>query len=147
LSIATGGAAPGITKVDSQHGLVWTRESQEVQYVRVIRPAADRQRHKRKYAVGQLGDDRSFYFRGPEGKLNLRAQNLVLFLQLADGVDDQTWEFHLRRGDYSAWFRDAIKDSELAGEAEQIEQNLALDPRLSRNAVRNAIQQRYAAPP
>jgi hypothetical protein len=71
----------------------------------------------------------------------------VLFLQLADGVDDQTWEFHLRRGDYSAWFRDAIKDSELAGEAEQIEQNLALDPRLSRNAVRNAIQQRYAAPP
>ncbi len=34
-------------------------------------PSAEQRRHTRKYAVGQLPPDRSFYFRGPEGKLNL----------------------------------------------------------------------------
>jgi hypothetical protein len=29
--------------------------------------------HVRKYAAGELGPDRSFYFRGPDGRLNLRA--------------------------------------------------------------------------
>jgi hypothetical protein len=41
-----------------------------------LEPAADRQRHQRKYAEGKLDEDRSFYFRGSEGRLNLRAQNL-----------------------------------------------------------------------
>ena len=31
-----------------------------------------------------------------------------------DGVDDTTWLYHLRAGDYSRWFRDAIKDDDLA---------------------------------
>ena len=62
------------------------------------RAATERRRHRRKYAEGDLPPDRSFYFRGPEGKLNLRAQNLILFLQLAEGVDDETWLYHLRRG-------------------------------------------------
>ena len=66
---------------------------------RSIPPRAERRRHLRKYAEGELGDS-SFYFRGPEGKLNLRAQNLQIFLQMADGVDDETWIWHLRNGDY-----------------------------------------------
>jgi hypothetical protein len=41
--------------------------------------------------------------RGPENALNLRAQNLMIFLQLADGVDDRTWQHHLHAGDYSRW--------------------------------------------
>src|SRR5204863_357016 len=65
---------------------------------------SERRRHTRKYAQGLLIPERSFYFRGPEGKLNLRAHNLVLFLELAGGVDDETWLYHLRRGDYSRWF-------------------------------------------
>jgi hypothetical protein len=73
-----------------------------------------RRRHRRKYAEGEIEPERSFYFRGPEGTLNLRAQNLLLFQQLAEGVDDATWLHHLRRGDYSRWFRDAIKDEALA---------------------------------
>jgi hypothetical protein len=28
----------------------------------------------------------------------------MIFLQIADGIDDATWEHHLRAGDYSAWF-------------------------------------------
>jgi hypothetical protein len=31
-------------------------------------------------------------------------QNLKTFLQLAEGVDDETWMLDLRNGDYSAWF-------------------------------------------
>src|SRR5262249_51802469 len=42
-------------------------------------PRSERRRHRRKYAEGELPPDLSFFFRGPEGKLNLRAQNLSMF--------------------------------------------------------------------
>jgi HAD superfamily hydrolase (TIGR01484 family) len=106
----------------------------------------ERRRHQRKYAAGELGPDKSFYFRGPQGALNLRAQNLMLFLQLADGVDDATWLYHLRQGDYSRWFREAIKDEALAAEAAQIETCGELSPRESRAQIRAAITQRYSLP-
>jgi hypothetical protein len=31
-----------------------------------------------------------------------------MFVQLADGVDDDTWEYHRRRGDYSQWIGNSI---------------------------------------
>ena len=65
----------------------------------------ERRRHRRKHAEGELPPERSFYFRGREGKLQLRAQNLLIFLQLAHGVDDDTWNFHLRGGHVADWFR------------------------------------------
>jgi len=101
-----------------------------------------RRRHTRKYATGELPPERSFYFRGPEGKLNLRAQNLFIFLQLADGVDDATWDYHLRRGDYSQWFRERIKDDELAAEAAAVETDMALTPAESRERLRTAVEGR-----
>jgi hypothetical protein len=126
--------------------LAWFRatRSPPVRY-RVRAPHSERRRHIRKYAAGELGPDKSFYFRGAEGKLNLRAQNLQLFLQVADGVDDDTWLYHLRRGDYSRWFREAIKDDDLAGEAVQIEADSALDPGASRGRMHAAIDSRYTA--
>ena len=51
----------------------------------------------------------------------LRAQNLDRFKQISDGVDDATWEYHLKRHDVSRWFREVIKDDDLAAEAAQIE--------------------------
>ena len=60
-----------------------------------VAPRDERRRHRRKYAEGELPPDRSFYFRGPKGALNLRAQNLKIFLQVADGVDEATWSHHL----------------------------------------------------
>jgi hypothetical protein len=93
-----------------------------------------------------LGPDVSFYFRGPEGKLNLRAQNLKIFLQLAEGVDDETWLYHLQRGEYSHWFREVIKDEDLAAEARGIEQRADMPARETRALVRAAIEQRYTAP-
>lgn len=47
------------------------------------------------------------------------------FLELADGVDDETWLYHLRHGEYSAWFRDAIGDEELAEEVATVEREAA----------------------
>jgi hypothetical protein len=106
----------------------------------------ERRRHRRKYAEGELEPDRSFYFRGPQGALNLRAQNLQLFKQLADGVDDETWLHHLRRGDYSRWFAEAIKDETLADQARQIETSSPTSADESRARMKAAIDQRYTLP-
>jgi hypothetical protein len=93
-----------------------------------------------------LGEDHSFYFRGPDNQLNLRAQNLMLFVQIADGVDDRTWMHHLKQGDYSAWFREIIKDRELADEAATIETDDRLNAKESRQKIRGAVIRRYTAP-
>jgi hydroxymethylpyrimidine pyrophosphatase-like HAD family hydrolase len=113
---------------------------------RPVEPVAVRRRHQRKYAEGELGEDRSFYFRGPKGHLNLRAQNLDLFTQMAEGVDDATWEYHLLQHDVSRWFREVIKDESLAAEAAEIEGRDDLSPAESRARVRDAIERRYTTP-
>jgi HAD superfamily hydrolase (TIGR01484 family) len=106
-------------------------------------PRTERRRHHRKYAEGELEPDRSFYFRGPEGKLKLRAQNLTLFNQIAEGVDDETWNYHLRCGDYSGWFRSGIRNDVLADEVEVIERNPAGN---TRARIREAIERHYTLP-
>jgi hypothetical protein len=117
-----------------------------VQQFRITPGRVDRVRHQRKYAQGELGEDKSFYFRGPERQLNLRAQNLMLFMQLAEGVDDATWTYHLRQGDYSRWFREAIKDDNMAAHAADIEAQVTLSAAESRALIKAAIQQRYTLP-
>ncbi len=100
-------------------------------------------RHKRKYAEGSLSPDKSFYFRGPAAKLNLRARNLHAFLDIADGVDDDTWTHHLTARHYSQWIREAIGDDEVADVVEEIETGKTDG---SRNAIRAAIERKYTAP-
>jgi hydroxymethylpyrimidine pyrophosphatase-like HAD family hydrolase len=114
--------------------------------VRVTPPSTEHRRHTRKYAVGQLPPDRSFYFRGPAGKLNLRAQNLLQFLEMAGGVDDDTWTYHFRRADYSRWFRDTIKDGELAAAAAAIERDRFISRAEALTGLRAAIESRYTLP-
>ena len=127
--------------------LAWrTGEPPEVIVFTPTPPRAEHRRHIRKYAAGELGPDKSFYFRGPDARLNLRARNLQTFTEIADGVDDDTWQHHLKRGDYSRWFHDSIKDDELATEAEAIERDRTLRPSQSREKIRAAIEQRYTAP-
>lgn len=124
--------------------LFWERSSgSPPRWIGVDRPQQEHQRHTRKYAEGQLGEDKSFYFRGPTGALKLRAHNLMIFLQMADGVDDETWLHHLHRGDYTRWFRDAIKDDDLADEAGKLEDNT--DPMATRKRMRTLVERRYAA--
>jgi HAD superfamily hydrolase (TIGR01484 family) len=125
--------------------VVLDREAR-VQLVTTRKPQEKQKRHVRKYAEGELGEDKSFYFRGPEGALHLRAQNLAIFLQLAAGVDDKTWLHHLREGAYSRWFRDAIKDEKLAAEARGVEQDSALSAGSSRARIKDMVERRYTAP-
>jgi hypothetical protein len=88
----------------------------------------------------------SFYFRGPDGHHNLKAQNLAMFSQIAEGIDEETWLFHLHRGDYSRWFRDAVKDRYLADQTEHIEQRRDLRPIETRKLIRSFIEARYTLP-
>ena len=108
-----------------------------------VRPKQEHKRHTRKYAEGEFGVDSCFYFRGPQNRLNLRAQNLTLFAQIAEGVDEDTWEHHRRRGEYSKWFREVIHDDDLAREAAGIESDDALDANDSRKRIVEAIGERY----
>jgi hydroxymethylpyrimidine pyrophosphatase-like HAD family hydrolase len=129
--------------------LVWFPKRQpgkSATMVQTLRAKAERRRHKRNYAQGELSPEQSFYFRGPEGKLNLRAQNLMTFLQVGEGVDEETWLYHARRGDYSRWFETMIKDEELAASAREIERNGAQGVAENRKKLRAAVVSRYTAP-
>jgi HAD superfamily hydrolase (TIGR01484 family) len=143
---AVGQSAGPAQPVELHHGeaLVWFRDHpQPAAVVRMKPGTVPTRRHRRKYAQGELGPDNSFYFRGPEERLNLRAQNLEMFVQLAEGIDDATWIYHLKRGDYSYWFSRVIKDQALASEVERIEQTSDLSAAESRAGVKTAIEKHF----
>jgi hypothetical protein len=126
--------------------MVWfPRGSEGASPMRVITARAERLRHLRKYAEGNMRYH-SFYFRGPAGRQNLKAQNLAVFSQIAEGIDDETWMYHLRRGDYSRWMRDCVKDAHLAEQTSGVEQRDDVDSAQSRALVRAYIDQRYTLP-
>ncbi|HET7501009.1 MAG TPA: HAD-IIB family hydrolase [Kofleriaceae bacterium] len=127
------------------HALYWKVGSAEAVVIAVEPPRHERTRHSRKYVEGNLGTTRSFYFRGPDAKLNLKAHNLLMFVQLGDGVDDATWQYHRRNRDYSRWFRDEVKDDQLAEETEAIERSEQSADE-SRAAIRAAVEKRYTLP-
>jgi hypothetical protein len=53
--------------------------------------------------------------------------------------------YHLRRGEYSAWFRRMIKDDGLAKDVEIIEADRKLSAAESRDRIKAAIKARYTA--
>lgn len=92
-----------------------------------------------------VGPATSFYFNGPEDRLNLPANNLAQFIQLAKEVDDSTWQYHLRQGDYTHWFRTVVKDEQLAAATAQLE-HADVSAGESRTQLRALIEQRYEMP-
>jgi HAD superfamily hydrolase (TIGR01484 family) len=128
-------------------GLLWSKGGGRAPTLLRLEPSkTERRRHLRKYAEGELPEDRSFYFRGADGKLNLRARNLIAFMDLADGVDDETWLFHLHGGGISQWLRAGIKDEALADRATAIERDNKLDAASSRKKIRELIEAAYTLP-
>jgi phosphoglycolate phosphatase (TIGR01487 family) len=148
FSLAVGESRPEVPAISLGHGEAiawWRRPLGEPFVFRSYPPSLPRRRHSRKYAEGDV-KEASFVFRGPEGKLQLRAQNLVLFVQMGAGVDDETWNYHLSQGDYEKWFREVIKDPELADFAAALGKKPELSAEQSRKAIREKIQERYTAP-
>ncbi len=128
-------------------GVFWTpRENASPIRFQSLLTRTARQRHMRKYTAGVIPSEHSFYFTGRERKFCLRAQNLLLFLQIGDGVDDETWLYHLQRGDYANWFRSTIRDNDLADSAAAIASRPGLTAEEGRALIRSAIEQGYTAP-
>ena len=135
--------APAVDALDpgKDDAVVWFVDTEPAAF-RPIEPEQDLKRHRRKYAEGDLEED-AFYFTGPEDRLNLRVHNLTLFSQIAEGVDEETWAWHLERGDYERWFREAIDDDKLADRAKEVADG---DPIAARDDILAAIRERYTAP-
>ena len=126
-------------------GLLLTSDA-SVKSFEPLRPSVKQPRHVRKYAGGELADVDSFYFTGPQGALKLRAKNLISFLELSEGVDQETWKHHLKAGDYSRWFREKIKDESLSADAVAVENDKSLSPEESFARIKEIVKRRYTAP-
>lgn len=135
--------ALSVSHADKDQVACWFVQSGDAPFLmRAIPGQAERIRHHRKYAEGDVRYN-SFYFRGPDGKHNLKAQNLNVFCQIAEGIGEETWVFHLRRNDYSRWMRDVIRNPDLAEAVQDIEQRVDLAPAQTRALVRAAVEARY----
>lgn len=137
---------PGDLAYQKGMAVVWFRRQGIAPFsIEILPGRSERIRHHRKYAEGDMRY-RSFFFRGPGNRQNLKAKNLVMFSQIAEGIDEETWLFHLRRGDYTRWFRGAVKDNYLADQAEQIERRSDIQPAETRKLITSLIEARYTLP-
>ena len=148
FSKAVGTAMPDAEISDLSRGeaLLWQIDERQLTSLKAVPPRAEHFRHRRKYAEGQLEDERRFRFRGPESKMDLCIQNLNMFVQVAEGIDAETWQFHLKRGDYSRWFRGALKDPELADQIAAIEKEPDIPDIETRKRIKEAVLEKYTAP-
>jgi hypothetical protein len=147
LGASDPGAAVALDHAHTGTAVVWKRSDPARLLVIATTPGkSELRRHVRKYAEGELAPEKSFYFTGPEDRQNLRAQNLVTFAALSDGVDDETWTYHLARHDYSNWMRNSIGDDGLAEAVRKAEDDSGLGPRAARDAIIAAVRERYTSP-
>jgi hypothetical protein len=129
---------------DREHrALAWWRGVSAPEWFKRLLPKSEHLRHRHGYLEGDMDEAHRFYFRGPNKELNLPAQNLRMFIQVGEGVDDQTWLYHLREGDYEQWFRNVIKDDGLADRAARLRSNGQVSAEESRKQIFEFIRQAY----
>lgn len=135
-----------LSTIQEDEALAWfVTERQWPLWLRIPPGRAERLSRLHGHVEGDLGSG-SFVFRGPDGKLHLRVNNLSTFCQVAEDVEEQVWLFHLWHGDFSRWIRNVLRDDELAREVSSIERRYELPAAESRRRVRGAIAHRYALP-
>jgi hypothetical protein len=127
---------------EAHRAIAWWRRKRMPFWFQRLTPRGEHQRHLHQYFDGEMDPADCFYFRGPSGALNLAAGNLRTFMQLAAGVDELTWRYHLKQGDYARWFREKIQDQELAAVAERL-QRQKIAPKDSRNQMLEMIRKTY----
>lgn len=125
------------------HALAWWRRVSEPNWFKRLAPKGEHQRHRHGYLDGDMDPEHRFYFRGPNGELNLPVQNLRMFMQVGEGIDDETWLHHLQAGDYAQWFREIIKDENLAERTEKLRNNGNVSAAESRAEVFDYIRKVY----
>jgi HAD superfamily hydrolase (TIGR01484 family) len=101
------------------------------------------QRHRISLWEGEMDETERFVFRGPDEKLHLAAKNLENFIELANGVGDDAWSYHLENKHYSTWFDNIIKDPDLAGEISAIEDQQNVSPKESREEIAARIREKF----
>jgi hypothetical protein len=138
--------APLDRHLEAGEALLWQVNDAAPAWFKSAPPSRQLRRHLRKYAEGRLGEDRSFYFRGADRRLNLRAYNLASFIEIGEGLDDATWLYHLRQGDYSRWISTSIKDEELAEKVAAVEQTPQISAEESQQRISKEIERRYTLP-
>lgn len=129
-----------VPKDEQNWALLWRHGESKPVWFRRLDALTDSQRHQHSYYDGEMDPEFCFVFRGPKGELNLMVQNLRLFIQIGEGVDDATWNYHLHAHHYAQWFSDVIKSDELTSEAERVESDESLSPQESRAAIFSKIR-------
>lgn len=133
-----------IPPISKGQAVIWEVEKDQDPYsISFNMPKQLLQRHKKKYAAGDMANN-SFIFTGPDNKLSLKATNLIMFVHLAEGIDDDTWLYHLKRRDYWNWFTHTVHDEDLASIAEEAEKKIP-SAEESKRMILNAINQKYTA--
>ncbi len=127
----------------THHALAWHMKDDETIWFSRLQAESDNQRYRHSLFEGEMEEEHQFVFRGANNQFSLRATNLKRFIELAAGLDDETWLFHLQRNDYSNWIDQVIKDYDLADEIRSIESQSDLAPQDSRNAVKQTIEERF----
>ncbi len=130
---------------EEHRAIAWRVVENRMQWFQRLPTELDAQRHRHSLFEGEMDEEHQFVFRGANNQFNLRAANLKRFIELASGLDDETWTFHLERNDYSNWIEQAIKDYELAMEVRRIESGGEADRALSRDAIIDTIKVRFEA--
>ena len=104
-------------------------------------------RHAGKYATGDVGRERSFYFRGPDNRYLVPARNLFEFITVARQLPLEVWSHHLRNGDISRWFNSVIRDAQLAETAATLAAAERQEDASSLEEISHLIGERYCVPP
>ncbi|MGW0806307.1 HAD-IIB family hydrolase [Nonomuraea sp. NPDC002799] len=146
FATALGRDAPALQPAPDGDIALWLDGDPSARQLTLAPARVERTRHRRKYAAGTMAKDKSFYFTGPGERLRLRARNLHTFVELAEGVDDDTWLHHLRQGDYSAWIREKLGDTDLAEEVVEVERADGMSAEDSRRRMAGLINDRYTLP-
>jgi hydroxymethylpyrimidine pyrophosphatase-like HAD family hydrolase len=126
--------------------IIWRRYAD----ASMLHPSSARRRHVRhagKYASGDVGHARSFFFRDRDGRLLGTARNLRDFVKVSRGLQPEVWAGHLARGDFTRWFRDVIRDESLAAAVEALQQQADLDPVQGIETLAHMIVRRYLCDP
>ncbi len=66
-------------------------------------------------------------------------------MEIAEGLDEETWLYHLRRHDYSTWFNEVVKDSTLAQQVKNLELNYPDDADETRAKIVQLIREHFDA--